>query len=114
MTCLTPFLAVVVGLAGLSAWANDNDPENGFCVENEASAPYLFVTETREGARHLSVLAPGERTCAKDTIAEDGIISVFESRDALEGCSRLIKVGTAEQFLEYAEFDRCLWGAHRR
>lgn len=88
-------------------------PPNGFCVENASEATYVFITETREGARQLAELAPGERLCAEGTDARNGIVGVFETADSLEGCSRLIDVGQIEQFLEYAEFDRCLWGAHR-
>lgn len=88
-------------------------PSNGFCVENASGQSYIFITETREGTRQLAELAPGDRLCAEGTDATDGIIGVFETADSLEGCSRLVDVGRAEQFIEYAEFDRCLWGAHR-
>lgn len=87
-------------------------PADGFCIINATEISYLFATETREGARQLLELAPGDHLCADGTTASDGIVSVFENADGFEGCSRIVPVGTAEQLTEYAEFDRCGWSSH--
>ncbi|MGR3659715.1 MAG: hypothetical protein ACU0CA_00825 [Paracoccaceae bacterium] len=87
-------------------------PANGFCIVNAAEVSYLFATETREGARQLLELAPGEHLCADGTAAADGIVSVFKNADGFEGCSRIVPTGTAEKMTEYAEFDRCGWSSH--
>ncbi len=87
-------------------------PEAGFCIVNATDRTHLFANETREGARRLAELAPGERLCSDQTQAEDGIVSVFEDAEGFEGCSRIVPVGTAEELLDYAEFDRCRWGSH--
>ena len=88
-------------------------PKDGFCVVNASGSPHLFATESREGTRQLAELAPGERLCANGTEAADGVVSVFESAEAVEGCSRIVPVGVEEKMFEYAEFDRCVWSAHR-
>ena len=87
-------------------------PETGFCIANASEVPHVFVTETREGARRVEKVAPGGMLCSDATIAADGIVGVFESLDALEGCSRLVARGVTEKLLAYAEFDRCAWGSH--
>lgn len=86
---------------------------DGFCVVNASQEQHLFVTETREGERQLSELAPGESLCAAGTSAKDGIVSVFENADGFEGCSRIIATGSSEEMLEYAEFDRCGWSSNQ-
>lgn len=96
-----------------SAMSEEAVPVDGFCIVNASEKPHFFVTETREGDRNFADLAPGERLCANGTAAKDGIVSVFESEDALEGCSRVIATGIAEEMLEYAEFDRCGWSSHK-
>lgn len=88
-------------------------PADGFCVVNASSETRLFATETREGARQLADLAPGGSLCATGTAARDGIVSVFENADSIEGCSRIVATGRAEEMLEYAEFDRCGWSSHQ-
>jgi cytochrome c2 len=103
--------AVVAYLASFSTAAADI-PKSGFCIINASDAMRLFATETREGIRQLAELAPGDRLCADETSADDGIISVFANSEGFEGCSRIIATGTGETMHEYAEFDRCRWGAH--
>lgn len=82
-----------------------------FCVVNQSPEAYFFVTETREGARQSGELEPGERLCAT-TAASDGVVNVFESAEALEGCGRLVAIGTAEGMRAYSDFDRCRWASH--
>ena len=110
---LKPFLLAFALLpCCVGATIAQETPVDGFCIVNGTDAPHFFATETREGARQLVNLAPGERLCAAETQADDGIVSVFEDLDAFEGCSRIIPVGTAEDMLDYAEFDRCRWSSH--
>ena len=104
--------AAVIAYLGTFSTASMEVPENGFCVINASETSHVFITETREGERMLAELAVGEQLCSTATKAEDGIVSVFESADALEGCSRIIPTGSAEELIEYAEFDRCAWGSH--
>lgn len=98
-------IAAAPGLAQEAATAE-------FCVQNAAHAPHLFVAETREGDRRVATLQPGETLCSGKTEAPDGVVNVFESADALEGCGRILDTGETERFIAYAEFDRCEWGAH--
>ncbi len=88
--------------------------ETRICVENGGDHTHLFTTETREGTRQTAMLGPGGRLCSGPTRAADGIVGVFETPDALEGCGRIIPVGTTETLLAYAEFDRCHWSTHDR
>ncbi len=88
--------------------------ETRICVENGSEHPHLFTTETRDGTRQTAMLSPGGRLCSEPTQAADGIVGVFETPDALEGCGRIVPAGTTETLIAYAEFDRCHWGAHDR
>ncbi len=87
-------------------------PQDGFCVVNTSEKPHFFTAETREGERVVSNLKPGEQLCSSSTAASDGIVSVFETENGFEGCSRIIPVGQAEEMQKFAEFDRCRWGSH--
>jgi len=87
-------------------------PEDAFCIANGTDATHVFVTETREGVRKVEQASPGAMLCSDTTSADDGIVSVFESFDALEGCARIIGRGTVESLIAYAEFDRCAWSSH--
>ncbi len=87
-------------------------PTDGFCIVNSSEQLLFFATETREGERNFSNLEPGEQLCSMATAEVDGIVSVYESEDGFEGCSRIIPVGIAEEMTEFAEFDRCGWSSH--
>ena len=87
-------------------------PSDGFCVVNSSEHLLFFATETREGERNSSNLEPGEQLCSAATTDTDGIVSVYESEDGFEGCSRIIPVGISEEMTEFAEFDRCGWSSH--
>lgn len=80
------------------------------CVRNGSEAPYLFAAETLDGPRVVRSLAPGERLCARGD--RRGVVSVYESADALEGCSRLVPAGGADELRRYVDFDRCAWASH--
>ncbi len=110
--------ALLATLPALPLWAQEGPqaPEEataagGFCIVNASDKMHLFATETREGARQLAELAPGETLCATGTAAADGIVSVFEDAEGFEGCSRIVPSGRIERMLEYAAFDRCRWGS---
>jgi len=87
-------------------------PGTGFCIVNASERSYLFATETREGERQVSSLAPGARLCAQETTAENGVVTVYDGVKDYEGCNRIVPVGSAEAMLEYAESGRCGWGSH--
>ncbi|MBV1902707.1 MAG: c-type cytochrome [Marinosulfonomonas sp.] len=103
----------VIAYLGSFSTAAAEVAKDGFCIVNASAQSRFFATETREGARQTGDLAPGERLCAQGTAASDGIVSVFADPDGFEGCSRIIATGTAEEMLEYAEFDRCGWSSHK-
>ena len=113
MPRLTPLALLVTALAA-PAFGSDGAavPKDGFCITNASTVPHIFTTETREGHRQVVELAPKGRLCATNTAAKDGIVGVFESLDAIEGCARIVARGEAEELIEYAEFDRCRWGSH--
>lgn len=80
------------------------------CVENQ-SGQILFVTaEADSGAKTSGLLNDMDQLCAPSPIANDtGKVRVFESEDALEGCSRLARAGNIERLLRYSSFDNCKW-----
>lgn len=105
-------LVLIIPFVVLAGPVFSQESESGFCIENASDVSYVFITETREGVRQVEEVNPGGKLCAAQTAAPDGIVSVFESIDALEGCSRIIARGVTEGLIEYAEFDRCEWSSH--
>jgi cytochrome c2 len=115
---------VAAYLAGISAPDQTSAPEiktnvkpgalaagpGKICVQNASAHSYLFASEGDDGTRLLQTLAPQDTLCT--TASATGIVSVFESDDALEGCSRVVAAGTTEQLLKYADFDRCAWSSN--
>lgn len=80
------------------------------CVTNAGGARLFFTAETDGGARLARWLAPGESLCAPGDDA--GRVSVFESAEHIEGCTRLVGPGGSDMLLRYGAFDRCLWQSH--
>ncbi|SPH17650.1 hypothetical protein DEA8626_01174 [Defluviimonas aquaemixtae] len=80
------------------------------CVTNAGDQRMLFAAETDDGERIVGWLEPGGRLCAPGDGA--GRVSVFESEDTLEGCTRLVAPGGSDTLLRYVAFDRCLWQSH--
>lgn len=80
------------------------------CVENQSGKKLLFVVEAKNGERVLKTLDGSGNLCAPEaTTGAGGIVGVFQDADALEGCSRLAKAGTAERLIAYEPFDNCSW-----
>ena len=86
------------------------------CVGNETREHLLFAVESRvTGERQLGELAPAKQLCIQTPDEEaKGVVSVFASLEAEEGCSRLVQGGEAETLVAFAEFDRCEWSSHKR
>jgi len=85
---------------------------NALCVRNRNTHAHFFAVEARTGARRTGALSPGERLCTEAARGATGVVSVFESENAFEGCSRLVKAGTTEDMLKYVDFDRCFWSSN--
>ncbi len=85
---------------------------SGICVINGSNERYYFAVEERGGARELAELAPGETLCTAASDGASGVVSVFETAQELEGCSRLVAGGETEAMISYANFDRCAWSSH--
>ncbi len=108
------WIAAILACATLAggACAQERGAENRLCVRNADTRALLFAVEAPAGARLLRDLAPGERLCATGRAGEVGVVSVYESRAAIEGCSRLVPVGHVETLRRYVEFDRCFWDSN--
>ena len=91
-------------------------PTNGFCVTNESDLTHIFAVDTggaSQSSRTTMELAPGETLCtAEYDTPKSGFVSVFESAEHTEGCSRLIANGVTEGMVRYSDFDRCEWASH--
>lgn len=88
-------------------------PANGFCVENASEGTHFFTVDAGRDTRIGGELAAGETLCtASFDTPKNGVVSVFETADALEGCSRLVTAGSTETLMIYADFDRCKWSSH--
>jgi hypothetical protein len=79
-----------------------------FCVENRDDERLLFIAESASGKREKRYFKPAETNCFPRQ--EVATVWVFESLDALEGCSVLVP-GTAKSLTlqSYASFDNCDW-----
>ncbi|MDJ0825766.1 MAG: hypothetical protein QNJ16_09715 [Rhodobacter sp.] len=84
----------------------------GVCVANGTEEAYLFVAEARDGVREIATLQPAATLCSPGTGGDGGVVSVFESAEHQEGCSRLVAEGATETLLRYVDFDRCHWSSH--
>ncbi len=84
--------------------------ETGFCIENQSRQPALFAVDAGDGFRDLAPLPPGARLCTPEfETPTSGFVSVFSSKDAIEGCSRLAPAGSVQVLLAYNDFDNCEW-----
>jgi len=79
------------------------------CVVNGTTEAHLFVAEAKGGPRQVSMLEAAGTLCSEGA---DGVVSVFETANSEEGCSRLVAQGQTETLIEYADFDRCRWSSH--
>lgn len=80
------------------------------CVRNESGQSLIVSAEADAGAEISARLDDGQRLCAPSTAENDtGTVRVFESEDAIEGCSRLARAGQEERLLRYSSFDNCVW-----
>nr|WP_306267514.1 hypothetical protein [Pararhizobium sp. IMCC3301] len=80
------------------------------CVTNQSGQALIVSAGADAGAENSARLEDGERLCAPSTTENDtGTVRVFESEDAVEGCSRLAKAGQEERLLRYSSFDNCEW-----
>jgi cytochrome c len=80
------------------------------CVENQSGKSLLFVVEAKGGDRIVKILNASKNLCAPQATADaGGTVGVFQDADALEGCSRLAKAGTAERLIAFEPFDNCRW-----
>lgn len=113
---MTPTLwtAAILAFATLAgaAYAQERGATDRLCVQNADTRALVFAVEAPGGARLLRDLAPGERLCTSGAAGETGVVSVYEARDAIEGCSRLVPVGSVETLRRYVEFDRCFWDSN--
>ncbi|MFK8033378.1 MAG: hypothetical protein AB8B94_04460 [Hyphomicrobiales bacterium] len=83
---------------------------SAICVTNESNQTLVVTADANSGAEITGLLSPGEELCAPSPVAGDtGAVRVFESEDAIEGCSRLAKAGKTERLLAYSSFDNCKW-----
>jgi hypothetical protein len=105
--------AVMVTLAASPGLGEPTTQAGSLCVRNASERTHLFAVEAPDAGRRVQTLAPGERLCVHGaSMRRTGIVSVFESRDAVEGCSRLVPVGRTEEMIEYVDFDRCFWSSN--
>ncbi|OUS08703.1 hypothetical protein A9Q96_04520 [Rhodobacterales bacterium 52_120_T64] len=88
-------------------------PENGFCVTNQSELTHVFAVDAGDEGRKVEELGPGGILCTAASDAPlNGFVSVFESAEHDEGCSRLITAGNIEGMIKYSDFDRCEWTSH--
>lgn len=80
------------------------------CIENRSGQTLVVTAEADSGAKMMGLLNDMEQLCAPSPVVNDtGKVRVFESEDAVEGCSRLARAGNVERLLRYTSFDNCEW-----
>jgi len=79
-----------------------------FCIENRDDARLLFLVQSASGKREKRYFKPKETACyRRQRVAT---VWVYESPDALEGCSVLVPdTATGLTLRSYASFDNCDW-----
>ena len=88
-------------------------PADALCVRNASAQAHLFAVDPPDQRRETGFLAPGETLCIDGIAAPaTGAVSVYESADEMEGCTRLVPVGRTEDMLKYVDFDRCFWSSN--
>jgi len=88
-------------------------PTNGFCVTNQSKLTHIFAVDAGNDGRKVQELTPGQSLCTTESAApQNGFVSVFETIEKDEGCSRLMTAGNTEGMIEYSDFDRCEWSSH--
>jgi len=89
------------------------DKSGQVCVLNSTKESHFFATEAGDGSRQTSELAPGAELCSVAVAGKTtGIVSVYDSVGAYEGCSRITDVGKTETLVKFVDFDRCFWGSN--
>jgi cytochrome c2 len=84
------------------------------CVMNGSEMSFFFTVENASGVRSVAQLEKSEFLCSEPGQSDAfGTVSVFESDDAFEGCSRRVAAGSVEIMYRYSEFDRCEWSSNR-
>ncbi len=115
------FFGIWLNLLPVSAQENsDIAAQNEICVKNKTGKDYIFAVQIGDGERLVELLPVGQKLCAISAgniseISEDnkGVVSVYEALDDIEGCSRLVKIGTIEKLFKFVDADRCLWSSNR-
>lgn len=88
-------------------------PTNAICVQNAGQETHFFAVDAGGDNRKTGILTSGETLCTGALeMAVKGQVSVFETAEHLEGCTRLVASGTIEELRKYADFDRCLWSSN--
>ncbi len=116
---LTIALIVALIIAGTIAYFGYRyflDPKgidvssSNICIQNESNQMLVFTAEANSGAQMVAVLGRGEELCAPSPVVNDfGTVAVFESEDAVEGCSRNAIAGETQILEAFASFDGCKW-----
>ncbi|MCF6344792.1 MAG: hypothetical protein L3J15_09025 [Devosiaceae bacterium] len=87
--------------------------KNSICVENASDKLAVFAVQIGDEERAVKELAVGEKLCVKSIGSNyNGVVSVYEEIDAMEGCSRIVALGTLEKMFKFSEADRCLWSSN--
>lgn len=110
--------AVIIGLFIYAVYPYFLSPKgsnpDGFaaqiCIENQSGQTLFVTAEADAGAEIRGLLNDMDQLCTPSPVANDtGKVRVFESEEAVEGCSRLARAGTIERLLRYSSFDNCEW-----
>ncbi|WP_306257681.1 hypothetical protein [Pararhizobium sp. IMCC21322] len=108
--------AVIIGLLIYAVYPYLLPPEESdifasqICIENQSGQNFFVTAEADAGAEVRGLLNDKDQLCASSPVANDtGKVRVFESEEAVEGCSRLARAGTTERLLDYSSFDNCEW-----
>lgn len=111
-------LAVIIGLLIYAVYpyflsSKGSDPDGiaaQICIENQSGQTLFVTAEADAGAVTRGLVNDMGQLCAQSPVANDtGKVRVFESEEAVEGCSRLARAGNVERLLRYSSFDNCEW-----
>lgn len=107
---MRPFACLALLLIPSLAQAEDE-----VCVVNGTNDRYYFTIETRSGTVESGTVIASGKLCADASAStKGGRIEVSESKESVEGCTRLTPANSHETLLRFAIGDLCTWSSQPR
>jgi len=78
------------------------------CVTNTTLERLIFSVDANDAEMLTRPLDKNQILCVQ-TLHKSGVVRVFASLDAIEGCSKIVSTGIVHQMKSFGRFDNCEW-----